>query len=179
VGILLLLAAPGMAAAQGSKEPEDSVPDAPNLGADAAYLNVFVGPAASVKSGVGQGSFTSGVTFGEYYARKFGRGIAASPQFELGLVGGLPHSPYVDGLFSIDEMISSKIPHHALYPSITVGYSRLFVTGNAINAGIGIDFGKREYKRLMRIEVRDYYVLTSPQQHIVGLRIGFGKLVPD
>jgi putative flippase GtrA len=33
--------------------------------------------------------------------------------------------------------------------------------------------------RVVRIEFRDYYLFTAPQQHVVGLRIGFGKFIAD
>jgi hypothetical protein len=55
----------------------------------------------------------------------------------------------------------------------------MFVTGNAANFGLGIDFGKDEYKRIVRIELRDYYLFSGPRQHVVSLRIGFGKFIAD
>ena len=124
-------------------------------------------------------SLSGGVTIGQYFARTLGKGIFASPQFELGMVGPLPGDHPVDGFASVDAMFSNKIPHHRLYPSLTVGYSRMFVTGNAANFGLGIDFGKDEYKRIVRIELRDYYLFSGPRQHVVSLRIGFGKFIAD
>lgn len=55
----------------------------------------------------------------------------------------------------------------------------MFVTGNAVNFGLGFDRGREEYKRIVRIEVRDYYLPSGPQQHVFGLRIGLGKFIAD
>lgn len=76
-------------------------------------------------------------------------------------------------------MFANKVPHRSLYPFLTGGYTRTFVTGYAVNFGLGLDFGKDEYKEVVRIELRDYYLFTGPQQHVIGLRIGLGKFVAD
>jgi hypothetical protein len=76
-------------------------------------------------------------------------------------------------------MFANKLPHRHIYPFLTGGYTRVFVTGNAVNFGLGVDFGKDEYKRLMRIELRDYYLFTGPAQHIVGIRVALGNFIAD
>ncbi|HEY1742102.1 MAG TPA: GtrA family protein [Granulicella sp.] len=149
------------------------------FGTDCAYANIFAGPAASAGGNITRSTFTGGVTFGQYFARTLGKGINASPQFELGIVGPLPGGYPLDGLASFDLMFANRVPHQSLYPFLTGGYTRMFATGNAVNFGLGIDFGKNEEKRLVRIELRDYYLFTGPQQHVVGLRIGFGRFIPD
>jgi hypothetical protein len=158
--------------AQTQSHPTLPEPYSEDLGTDATYANVFVGPSFTARD-LTKPSFTAGVTLGPYFARTLGKGFFPSPQFELGVVGPLPGGHPLDGLVSINEMFAAKIPHHDLYPFLTGGYTRVFATGHAVNFGAGIDIGK-EYKRIIRIEVRDYYLLTGPKQHVFGLRIGFG-----
>jgi putative flippase GtrA len=165
--------------AQTQLGPTRTAPYSEGLGTDCAYENVFAGPAASAGGNATGATFTAGVTGGQYFARTLGKGIAASPQFELGIVGPLPGGHPLDGLAGFDLMFANKIPQRSLYPFLTGGYTRMFVTGNAVNAGLGIDFGKDEYKRVVRIELRDYYLFTGPRQHVFGLRIGFGKFISD
>lgn len=152
---------------------------ATDLGTDCAYENWFVGPAATSGGRLSLNTFTGGVTIGQYFARPLGRGVTYSPQFELGLVGPVPHGKDVDGLVSMDVMFANKVPGRRLYASATAGYTRMFVTGNAVNFGAGIDFGKNEYKQLFRLELRDYYLFTGPNQHVFALRFGLGRFVSD
>jgi putative flippase GtrA len=149
------------------------------LGSDCAYANWFVGPAFASGGKPSLNTFTGGVTFGQYFARTFGRGVTASPQFELGLVGPVPNGATVDGLGSVNAMFANRMPRRRLYPSVTIGYTRMFVTGNAVNFGMGMDFGNNEYKRLFRVELRDYYLFTGPRQHVFGLRFGLGRFISD
>jgi hypothetical protein len=158
----------------GQSAPAQPGPHDRGLGTDCAYENWFVGPSL----GAGRApTFTGGVTIGQYFARTLGKGLVGSPQFELGLAGPLPKGNKVDGLVSLDYMFANEVPRWNAFPFVTVGYTRLFVTGNALNFGLGMDFGSDE--RLVRIELRDYYLVTGPAQHVVGLRIGFGKLIAD
>jgi hypothetical protein len=95
------------------------------------------------------------------------------------VVGLLPHGTKVDGLGSVNAMFANRVTDRRLYPSFTLGYTRMFVNGNAVNFGVGVDFGHDEYKRLFRVELRDYYLFTGPRQHVFGLRIGLGKFISD
>jgi putative flippase GtrA len=149
------------------------------LGTDCAYANVFAGPAAATDNGSTHLTGTTGVTIGQYFARTLGKGILASPQFELGVVGPIPGGHPVDGFFSVDAMFANKLLRRRIYPFLTGGYTRVFATGNAVNFGLGVDLGKDEYKRLVRVELRDYYLFTGPTQHIVGIRVAFGKFISD
>ncbi len=155
-----------------------TVASAHELGTDCAYENVFIGPALSTGNPM-RATFTGGVTIGQYFARPLGKGIVASPQFEFGIVGPLPHGHPLDGLASVDFMFANKLPQRSLYPFVTGGYTRLFATGNAANLGFGFDVGKKDSEKTLRIELRDYYLFTGPQQHIIGLRLGFGKFIAD
>jgi putative flippase GtrA len=159
--------------------PAANLPMEGRLGTDCAYANWFLGPAAATGGKLSLNTFTGGVTFGQYFARPFGRGVTASPQFELGVVGPIPHGTKVDGLGSMNAMFANRVRGRGLYPSFTVGYTRLFVNGNAVNFGVGVDFGKDEYKRLFRVELRDYYLFTGPRQHVLGLRFGIGRFISD
>jgi hypothetical protein len=181
IALASLLSIVIVAEARAQNQPATSPPDpyAKGAGTDCAYENIFVGPSLSAGGNSEKVTFTGGVTIGQYFARTLGKGIFPSPQFELGMVGPLPGGHPIDGFASVDAMFANKIPHRHLYPSLTVGYSRMFVTGNAVNFGLGFDFGKHEDKRLVRVELRDYYLFSGPRQHVFGLRIGFGKFIPD
>jgi putative flippase GtrA len=176
LALLLVLTTGAVAHAQTQSDPAKPAPFAEDLGTDCAYENIFVGPAVSARDKI---TFTGGVTIGQYFARTLGEGITGSPQFELGVIGPLPGGYPLDGLVSVDYMFANKIPHRDLYPFFTVGYTRMFATGNAANFGLGLDFGKTKSDTVIRIELRDYYLFTGPRQHVVGLRIGFGKFVAD
>ena len=91
----------------------------------------------------------------------------------------LRRAALLSGLTSFDLMFANKIPRRGLYPFATVGYTRMFVTGNALNFGFGVDIGRNAYQRAVRIELRDYFLFTGPEQHVVGLRIGFGRFIAD
>ena len=174
--LLLVVTFPPMARAQSQPSAPRPDPYAHGLGTDCAYENFFAGPSISI--GGNAPTFTGGVTIGQYFARTLGRGVTASPQFELGIVGPLPGGHPIDGLAGFDLMFANKLPHRSAYPSLTGGYTRMFATGNAVNFGMGVDFGKDD-EHLIRVELRDYYLFTGPQQHVIGLRIGFGKFIAD
>ena len=177
--ILLWLVSGEIVSAQAPSSAEAPSAVASEAGTDCAYANVFVGPAAATGDGTTKATFSGGLTFGQYFARPLGKGLVASPQFELGVIGPLPHGYPLDGLASVDFMFANKLPHRNLYPFLTGGYTRMFATGNAVNFGLGLDLGVKNSDTLVRIELRDYYVFTGPEQHVVGLRIGLGKLIAD
>jgi putative flippase GtrA len=172
VAILILIATTAMNAQTPQPAPRD-------YGTDCAYENIFLGPSVAAGGAAAQPTFTGGVTGGMYFARPLGSRITAAPQFELGIVGPLPRGHVLDGLAGYDTMIAQKIPYRGLYPFLTAGYTRFFVTGNAANFGLGLDFGPQNSDRLTRIELRDYLIFTGPHQHILSLRIALGKLIPD
>jgi putative flippase GtrA len=173
--LLLLFDGPGRA----QTGPAVSLPREGGLGTDCAYANWFIGPGWAAGGKLALNTFTGGVTFGQYFARRFGNGMTASPQFELGVVGPLPGGTKVDGFGSVNAMFANRVPGRSLYPSLTLGYTRMFVNGNAVNFGVGLDFGKNEYKGLIRVELRDYYLFTGPRQHVFGVRFGMGRFISD
>ena len=173
--LLIALGISSIARAQSTNLPSNPSPQTRDYGVDCAYTNIFAGAAATISPAT-HPAVTAGITFGQYAARP--ARITPVPQFELGIIGPLTNHP-LDGFVSADYMFATKIPQLNLYPSITAGYTRLFVTGNAINFGIGLDLGRAQSSVLTRIELRDYLLLSSTPKHIVGLRIGLGKLIPD
>ncbi len=186
IGVLCLLWTPATASFLAQQPSQASLPSAPkptahltDYGTDCAYENIFVGSAVSVGGTNTQPTFTSGITFGQYAAKPFSHSIAAAPQFELGVIGPLPGGYPLDGLASFNVQLATKAPNRDLFPFLTIGYTRMFVTGNAVNFGLGMDFGKHGYNRLIRVELRDYFLFTGPQQHVIGLRVGLGKLISD
>jgi hypothetical protein len=143
------------------------------------YVNVFAGPAFPIGDSSVKFAGTAGVTLGTFQAKPLGKSFGTSPALELGVIGPVPGGRDVDGLFSANGVFSTIVPHHEAFPFFTGGYTRVFATGNAINLGVGIDFGRRKSDRIIRIEVRDYYLFTRTQQHILGLRIAFGNIFSD
>lgn len=176
--LLALCAASPLSLAHTQSAATHPEPIKDQFNTDCAYANVFTGPSFSSRDRTAP-SFTGGVTIGQYFARNLGKGFVPSPQFELGMAGPLPGGHPLDGLVSVNAMFANKIPRQHVYPFLSGGYTRIFATGNAVNFGLGVDLGKDEYRRLLRIEVHDYYLLSGPRQHVVGLRIGFGKFLAD
>ena len=153
VSLALVLMGVSCAAAGAQTLPDHPLPAGTqrDYGTDCAYENVFFGPSASVGGTADRAPFTAGVTIGQYFAKTLGHGMTGSPQFELGVVGPLPGGYPLDGLVSVDYMFANKLPRRNVYPFLTAGYTRMFVTGNAVNFGFGIDLGKEGSARLMRI----------------------------
>jgi len=176
--LLIFVIAVATVSAQTPPEAPQPDRDSYGLGTDCAYENFFAGPSFTAGDSIGGPTFTGGVTIGQYFARTLGKGITPSPQFEFGIVGPLPGGKAIDGLASLDMMFANKVPNRSVYPFLTGGYTRMFATGNAVNFGPGVDFGKDD-EHLIRIELRDYYLFTGPQQHVLSLRIGFGKFIAD
>jgi len=146
---------------------------------DSAYLNVFGGPVVGFRNGTMKPTAIAGVTAGQYFARTLGKGEKLSPQFGLGVIGPLTDGNPMDGMVFFDYMLANKLPAHHQYLSATVGYTRLFVTGDAVDFGCGFDFGRHEYDRILRVELRDYYLFDGPRQNILSLRMAFGKFISD
>jgi hypothetical protein len=143
------------------------------------YGNVFAGPALATGGSTQKLAGTAGVTLGLFQAKSRKWGFGTTPVFELGVIGPIPAGRSLDGLFSANGMFTTTVPHHEVFPFFTAGYTRVFATGNAINFGTGIDLGNRKSDRIVRIEFRDYYLFTSPQQNIVELRMAFGSAFSD
>jgi hypothetical protein len=55
----------------------------------------------------------------------------------------------------------------------TVGYTRLFGKGNALNYGGGLDFYIKDGMHALRFEVRDYLRFAVYKEHCAALRIAY------
>ena len=104
-------------------------------------------------------------------------GSAPNHWFGLGIEGGYV-GPFFrlkagSGVLSLNYIPSWKVDENGQYlPFATVGYTRLFGTGNALNYGGGLDF-RLNYRHAIRFEVRDYYAPGRPAQHNVAFRLGW------
>lgn len=131
-------------------------------------FSLFAGGGVTATSNQSVGSMQFGGSFGESVPNQW-KGLS--------LEGGyiLPWSRPKSGsaIFSANYVASwqSKAKPRLL-PFATIGYSRLFGTGNALNYGGGIDC-LLSGKRALRLEVRDYQAFTHPQQHNVAFRVGW------
>jgi hypothetical protein len=103
--------------------------------------------------------------------------------FGLGIEAGYlaPFSRFKSGseLFSLNYIPSWKVDKKGRYlPFATVGYTRLFEIGHAVNFGGGLDLRLND-SHAIRFEARDYYAPDRPAQHNVGFRIGWVAYIAD
>jgi len=140
------------------------------------YVNVFAGPLVATGGGATKLAGTAGITVGEYQVRPLGKAV---PEIELGIIGPIPRGHDIDGLASFNLHFATAVPHHNLIPFVTGGLSRIFVSGNALNFGIGFEHSVRESDTVLRFELRDYYLSTGPQQHLIALRVSLGSIISD
>jgi hypothetical protein len=145
---------------------------------DCAYFNAFGGFSAADGPSL-RAAGNAGITGGQYFASPFGKKIVPAPQFELGAIGPLSTRRPVDGLVSFNLMLANEIPHKEVYPFVVGGLTRMFLTGNAVNYGIGFDVGRNHANKSVRFEIRDYYLFSGLPQHVVGFRIAFGNFIAD
>ena len=127
-------------------------------------------------------------------ARPTGGGGSANPQkltnlgiavegFELGLLAPTDEVGTLDGFF-----LSSG---YTYYPQrlgkvggirfdlpLTLGYTRMIGTANAINFGVGFDALLSKYAGI-RFEVRDYFKLFGHKEHNVIFRVAVLRLFED
>jgi hypothetical protein len=148
----------------------------PCWGQDAASpkLALFAGAGADFSSGHSRGATQFGASFEEAPPNAY-----FGMLFEVGYVG--PWSSFKSGsaIFSANYVSSwSTDKKERFLPFATVGYSRLFGTGNAINFGGGLDY-RLSHHHAIRFEVRDYDSLTGPRGHDLGIRVGWVIYIPD
>jgi hypothetical protein len=132
------------------------------------FANVFVG---------GGTGFLAGGSAGMYVTRSL---------VDRQLFGGggfveyaaLSRNGSVDGLFSADYQETLKIrkppsvPHRAIFPFATFGYTRVLGTGNGINYGGGAILHytqKTELVPALRIEYRDYDLPGQGHDHTIRI----------
>jgi hypothetical protein len=141
---------------------------------DSPKLTYFAGPGTTLSHGTAQA------------ATQFGASFDGAPPnswfgllFEVGYVAPWSNFKAGSAFLSANYMAAWSLDKKQRWlPFATVGYSRLFGTGNAANFGGGLDY---RYKNndAIRFELRDYATFTGPRQHDVALRFGFVFYVPD
>jgi hypothetical protein len=74
-----------------------------------------------------------------------------------------------------------ELPFSATRRSVlfTIGYTRMFATGNALNYGAGLSLPVGHGANRLRIEVRDYMRFTSATEHNFALRLGYALYASD
>jgi putative flippase GtrA len=161
-----------------AQSPLPSAPQPPKALKVADYPNDYVG----IFCGMGATTTTTAAepTLG------CGAGIDFVPIpvfIEVGIMGPQINRSYLSGYLSLDTSIPLATHKVSWFPMAILGYSRLFETGHAFDYGLALGLpGKlppnKHYDNL-RIELRDYWVLTSPAQHNIMVRIGWISEVSD
>jgi hypothetical protein len=138
-------------------------------------FTLFGGPGTVISGGHAQGAAQFGASLDQTAP-----GAGVGYLFEVGYIGRWSKHTSGSAVFSANYMAAwefhKRMPR--ALPFATVGYSRLFGTGNAVNFGGGIDYLLGD-KQALRIEVRDYFAFTAPRQHNVGLRVGWVFYIRD
>lgn len=102
---------------------------------------------------------------------------------EVGVMGPQANRSNYSGYVSVDEEIPLLWKDHTYMPFATIGYSRLFETGHALDYGVALALPRFVLKgddtESMRIELKDYWTFANPTQHNVMLRVGFMMPVRD
>lgn len=114
-----------------------------------------------------------------------GLSFPIAPLFlEFGVMGPQANRSYVSAYLSADARFPVAPSRAGYAPLVIIGYSRLFETGHALDYGIGLEtprFGrvKRDDRKALLFELRDYWTFANPSQHNVMLRIGWLVGIPD
>jgi sugar lactone lactonase YvrE len=99
-------------------------------------------------------------------------GIPIGFLFESGYAGPTNNLGNGSALISTNylaEWLATE--HKPLTAFTTVGYTRIFGTGNALNFGGGINFYNKGTSHAVRLEVRDYFRIAT-REHSVAFRVG-------
>jgi hypothetical protein len=92
---------------------------------------------------------------------------------ELGYAGPPKNFSSGSTVFS-SNYIGSFLTSWDLVPFLTVGYTRILGTGNALNFGGGIDYIFTKYNASgIRFEVRDYMRISGSREKDLAFKIGF------
>ncbi len=143
------------------------------------YANVFAGPLVATGGSATKLAGTAGITVGEFQVKPLKKGVGMAPELELGIIGPIPNGHNIDGLASINAQFANELSRHDIFPFLTGGLSRIFLTGSALNFGIGFEHSVRGSDTVVRFELRDYYLSTGPQQHLISLRVALGTIISD
>jgi hypothetical protein len=96
----------------------------------------------------------------------------------LGLILELNYAGPLKDLRSGSAVVSTNyavgfLTETPFVPFFTVGYSRIFGTGNALNFGGGIDYAFKDSAHVFRFEVRDYKRFSGARENDVAFRVGY------
>jgi hypothetical protein len=91
---------------------------------------------------------------------------------ELGYAGPLKNFRSGSTFFSADYEGAFSFTE-GLMPFITVGYTRILGTGNALNYGGGVDYIFPNWGRGIRAEVREYRRISGAREKDLVFRFGF------
>jgi len=131
-------------------------------------FSLFAGAGTSSTSNQSVGSMQFGASFGETVPNQW-KGLFLEGGYILPWSDPDSRSAFFSANYAASWQ-SKAAPR--LLPFATVGYTRLFGKGNALNYGGGVDW-LLQGKQALRLEVRDYQAFTTPQQHNVALRVGW------
>jgi hypothetical protein len=148
----------------------------------AYYGSIFAGSTASIADATRGGGIV-GASIGGLVAHRSLRAFTF-PGFDMELAAVRPVQPgsALDGIFSFNLQPAWTNKSNTVAPYLTAGYSRVFVSGNAINFGSGINLltkAMADHHYFVRIEARDYYTFATQRQHLVNLRVAFCFGIPD
>jgi hypothetical protein len=135
-------------------------------------IQVFGGTGVTNQPGDGRMSLHMGAGISFIDPVKFGKSIPLGMMFELSFA-----SPYKDfrsgsAVFSANYAGGFWVSKDYT-PFFTVGYSRIFGTGNALNFGGGVDYMFANYAHVVRFEVRDYKRFSGAKENDVAFRVGY------
>jgi hypothetical protein len=152
------------------------------LFSSSCYAQDIVSPKLVAFAGAG-GVTTNAHSLGGMQAGVGMEGSNPNRWFGLGIEAGYlaPFSRFKSGsgLFSLNYIPSWKVDKKGRYlPFATVGYTRLFEMGHAVNFAGGLDL-RLNNSHAIRFEARDYYAPDRPAQHNVGFRIGWVAYIAD
>jgi hypothetical protein len=164
--------APGPTQTPSQTVPPLPAPPQPSRDYDLdGQASVFAGAGAQVSNRQSLAAWQLGATIGIVVPNTY-----FGMSFEGGYVGPWSRPRAGSAIFSANYVSQWDSSARSRFkPFLTVGYTRLFGTGNAVNYGAGFDY-HLDASHAIRIEVRDYYSPTDQIQHNVAVRIGFVKL---
>jgi hypothetical protein len=151
----------------------------PDVDRDYLFTNIFAGGGIGSDGTVQPSSAQAGGTAGFGTISSKVGGLGFQEFLESGLIGPLATRNTPTGFVGFDLGSNVLISHTTRsIPFAAAGYSYIFLAGNAINYGIGIDHYYKS-ERAIRLEVRDYFTVTATHQHNVAVRLAWNFGVHD
>jgi hypothetical protein len=151
----------------------------PNIDSDYYFANIFAGGGVSTDGTARPASGIAGASAGIGTIASKVWGLGFLEFIETGVIGPLATRNTPTGLIGYDlgtTILTSHKPRDI--PFAVAGYSYILSVGNAINYGIGVDHYYKP-ERAIRLEIRDYYTLSTTHQHNVAIRVAWNFGVHD